>query len=122
MDKAVEISYRGIFANAGQICVAPSRVFVHESIHDAFLEKLVAKAKSRKVGNPLETGIEQGPQVNEAMFKRVINYIEIGKTEGAKLVAGGKPLGKKGYFIEPTIFADVTDSMRIAKEEVSSCI
>ncbi|CAD7092576.1 unnamed protein product [Hermetia illucens] len=118
LDKAAEISYRGIFANAGQICVAPSRVFVHESIHDAFLEKLVAKAKSRKVGNPLETGIEQGPQVNEAMFKRVINYIEIGKTEGAKLVAGGKPLDKKGYFIEPTVFADVTDSMRIAKEEI----
>lgn len=91
---------------------------MHESIHDAFVAKLVAQAKARKVGDPFEPGVQQGPQVNEAMYKRVLGYIEAGKKEGAKLEVGGNPIGDKGYFIEPTVFTNVTDDMKIAKEEV----
>ncbi|CAD7092579.1 unnamed protein product [Hermetia illucens] len=118
VNTAAVMCHNFICANSGQICVAPSRVFVHESIHDAFVAKLVAQAKARKVGDPFEPGVQQGPQVNEAMYKRVLGYIEAGKKEGAKLEVGGNPIGDKGYFIEPTVFTNVTDDMKIAKEEI----
>nr|GMC98197.1 aldehyde dehydrogenase family 2 member C4-like [Ipomoea batatas] len=96
--------------NKGEICVAGSRVFVQEGIYDKFVEKVV--------GDPFDPNVQQGPQVSKTHYERVLSYIEHGKREGATLLAGGKPLDRKGYFIEPTIFADVTDDMIIAKEEI----
>ncbi|CAD7092577.1 unnamed protein product [Hermetia illucens] len=118
VNTAAALCHNFICFNSGQICIAPSRVFVHESIHDAFVSKLVDQAKARKVGDPFESGVQQGPQVNEAIYKRVLSYIEVGKKEGAKLEVGGNPIGDKGYFIEPTVFTNVTDDMKIAKEEI----
>jgi len=100
-----------------QVCCASSRVYVHESIYDEFVAKSVARATARTLGDCF-SGAEQGPQVDEAQFKIVMGYIEAGKAEGAKLMCGGAPHGDKGYFVKPTVFADVTDSMKIAREEI----
>lgn len=122
MDEAVKIAHNAIFANHGQNCCAGSRTFVQENIYDAFVAKASAMAKARKVGNPFEDGIEQGPQVDDEMYNKVLGYIESAKQEGAKLEAGGKAIGSAGYFIEPTVFSNVTDNMKIAREEVSETI
>lgn len=79
------------------------------------------KAKERKVGNPFENGVIQGPQIDDEMFTKVLKLIESGKNEGAKLECGGKRFGNVGFFIEPTVFSNVTDNMKIAQEEVSPC-
>lgn len=118
IDTAVEISHFGLFYNMGQCCVAGSRVFVQESIYDKFLEAAAVKAKKRIVGDPFVTGVEQGPQVDQIQFDKILGYIQSGKSEGAKILTGGERVGDKGYFVEPTIFADVQDSMKIAKEEI----
>ena len=78
----------------------------------------MAKAKGRKLGNPLQTGTEQGPLVDDIQFKKVLGFIESGKREGAKVLCGGGRFGDKGYFVQPTIFGDVKDSMEIAREEI----
>jgi len=118
LDEAVGIAHLGIFSNHGQNCCAASRTFVQEGIYDAFVKKAAELAKKRKVGNPFEKGIQQGPQVDDEMFKKILGYIEAGKKEGAKLEAGGNRIGTTGYFIEPTVFSNVTDNMKIAKEEI----
>lgn len=118
MDEAVDIAHGAIFANHGQNCCAGSRTYVHEKIYDEFVKKSVEKTKARKVGDPFETGTEQGPQVDQQMFDKVIRLIESGKKEGATLQTGGKRFGNEGFFVEPTIFSDVQDDMTIAKEEV----
>ena len=118
LDAAVEGSFFGLFFNQGQCCCAGSRLFVEEKVHDQFVEKMLKKAKSQKVGDPFDPDVEQGPQVSEEQCDRILGYIESGKKEGAKLLTGGKRIGNKGYFIEPTIFADVNDSMQIAREEI----
>jgi aldehyde dehydrogenase (NAD+) len=118
LDEAVEGAHLGLFSNQGQICCAGSRVFVEERIYDRFIEKSVARAQKRIVGDPFDPGTEQGPQVDQAQFDRVISYIEIGQNEGATLACGGKRIGDRGYFIEPTVFADVQDNMKIAREEI----
>lgn len=118
VDVAVDIAHEALFSNHGQSCCAGSRTYVHEKIYDKFVEKAAAKAKARTVGNPFDEKVLQGPQIDEEMFTKVLGYIESGKQEGAKLLAGGKRVGNVGYFIEPTVFADVKDNMRIAKEEV----
>lgn len=118
MDEAVEIAHNAIFANHGQNCCAGSRTFVQEGIYDAFVKKAVAKASSRKVGDPFAKDTQQGPQVDDDMFKKVLGYIESGQKEGAKLEVGGKRHGTVGYFIQPTVFSNVTDNMKIAKEEI----
>jgi aldehyde dehydrogenase (NAD+) len=118
LDEAVEIAHNAIFANHGQNCVAGSRTFVHENIYEQFVSKAVAMAKTRKVGNPFEKGIQQGPQIDEEMFNKVLAYIEYGKQDGAKLETGGHRLGNEGYFVEPTVFSNVTDNMRIATDEI----
>lgn len=118
VDVAVDIAHEALFSNHGQSCCAGSRTYVHEKIYDEFVEKAAAKAKARTVGNPFDEKVLQGPQIDEEMFTKVLDYIESGKQEGAKLLAGGKRVGDVGYFIEPTVFADVKDNMRIAKEEV----
>lgn len=118
IDYAVETSHFALFFNQGQCCCAGSRTFVHESIYDEFVKKSVARSKCRKVTNPLEADCEQGPQVDQEQFDKVMELIDSGKKEGAKLECGGNRVGDKGFFIEPTVFSDVQDGMRIAQEEI----
>ncbi|MBS1890039.1 MAG: aldehyde dehydrogenase family protein [Actinobacteria bacterium] len=107
-----------IFNNAGQSCIAGSRTFVHEAIYDEFVKRAIAVAKGIKVGDPLNKETNQGPQVSKEQFDRVMGYIKKGQEEGAVIVTGGKRVGEKGFFIEPTIFIDVKDNMTIAREEI----
>ena len=118
MAEAVEGCHFALFFNQGQCCCAGSRLFVEAKCYDEFVEKSIARAKKRKVGDPFDPDTEQGPQVDEDQFDKIMGYIETGKKEGASLLAGGKRFGSKGYFIEPTVFADVQDDMTIAKEEI----
>jgi aldehyde dehydrogenase (NAD+) len=118
LDQAIEGSHFALFFNQGQCCCAGSRTYVEEKIHDEFLEKSVARAKRRTVGDPFDPNTEQGPQVDEAQFHKVMGYIEAGKKEGASLMYGGGRVGDRGYFIQPTVFAGVKDDMKIAKEEI----
>merc|ERR1712156_764155 len=118
IDQAVETAHFGLFFNMGQCCCAASRLMVEESIYDEFVEKSVARAKKRTVGDPYDPRNEQGPQVDKEQFEKILGYIEHGKSEGANLLAGGGPAADKGYFIQPTVFSDVTDDMKICKEEI----
>jgi aldehyde dehydrogenase (NAD+) len=118
LDAAVEGAYFGLFFNQGQCCCAGSRLFVEEKVHSQFVEKLLKKAKAQKVGDPFDMETTQGPQVSQEQCDRIMGYVEAGKKEGAKLLTGGKRLGERGYYIEPTIFDGVTDTMKIAKEEI----
>src|SRR5262245_57402088 len=118
IDAAVEGAYFGLFFNQGQCCCAGSRLFVEEKVYDKFVEKVTAKAKGRKVGDPFDMNTEQGPQVSQEQFDRVLGYIDAGKKDGAKMLLGGARVGDKGYFIQPTVFCDVKDEMKIAKEEI----
>lgn len=114
----MEIAHNAIFMNHGQNCVAGSRTFVQEKIYDEFVKRATAMAKARKVGNPFDEGVQQGPQINNKMMTKVLGYIESGKQEGAKLETGGNRIGTSGFFLEPTVFSNVTDNMKIAREEV----
>jgi aldehyde dehydrogenase (NAD+) len=116
--EAATLSHWALFSNMGQSCVAGSRTFVHEDIYDEFVKKATDLASSRKVGNPLLNGIEQGPIVSKVQFDKVMNYIKAGQDEGATIHTGGKQSGKEGYFVEPTVFSDVEDHFKIAKEEI----
>jgi aldehyde dehydrogenase (NAD+) len=118
MDQAVEGAHFALFFNQGQCCCAGSRLFVEDKCYDEFVEKSVARAKNRTVGNPFDKNTEQGPQVDNDQFNKVMSYIESGKQEKAKLLTGGKRVGDKGFFIEPTVFGDVQDNMKIAQEEI----
>ena len=118
MDEAVEGCHFGVFFNQGQICCAGSRLFVEEKIYDEFVERSVARARRRTVGNPFDAGTEQGPQIDGIQFDKVMSYIDSGRDEGAELLTGGKRTGEAGYFIEPTVFANVQDEMKIAREEI----
>ena len=108
----------GLFFNMGQCCCAGSRLFVEESIHDAFVERMLENVAGRKLGDPLDPSTEQGPQVDQAQFDKIMKYIGIGQEQGATCAAGGNRVGDRGYFIEPTIFTDVTDEMQIATDEI----
>merc|ERR1712178_331682 len=118
LDETVDITHFGLFFNQGQCCCAGSRIFVHEDIYDAFVEKAVARAKARTVGNPFDENNEQGPQIDEDQHAKILDLIESGKAEGAKLQCGGAAVDGPGFFIQPTVFSDVKDDMRIAKEEI----
>ncbi|XP_006894440.1 PREDICTED: retinal dehydrogenase 1-like [Elephantulus edwardii] len=118
LDNAVEFAHQGLFFHQGQCCVAASRLFVEESIYDEFVRRSVERAKKYVLGNPLTPGVSQGPQIDKEQYDKIIDLIESGKKEGAKLECGGGPWGNKGYFIQPTVFSNVTDEMRIAKEEI----
>jgi aldehyde dehydrogenase (NAD+) len=118
MDAAIEGAHFGLFFNQGQCCCAGSRVFVEEKAYDEFVDRSAARANARTVGDPFDPKTEQGPQVDDIQFEKVMSYIESGRKEGAKLVAGGNRAGDRGYFVEPTVFADVRDNMRIAEEEI----
>ncbi|HEU0124046.1 MAG TPA: aldehyde dehydrogenase family protein [Bryobacteraceae bacterium] len=119
---AVENVCNAAFFSTGQKCTATSRAIVEESIYDKFVEALAARTAKLKVGNGMEPGIDIGPAVDQGQLETNLKYIAIGKEEGARLVCGGNRLTggayDKGYFVEPTIFADVTENMRLAQEEV----
>jgi aldehyde dehydrogenase (NAD+) len=118
LDAAVEGAFFGLFFNQGQCCCAGSRLFVEEKIHDQFVDKVLKRTRAQKVGDPFDPETTQGPQVSQDQCDRIMGYIDAGKKEGAKLLIGGKRHGERGYFIEPTVFDDVTDNMKIAKEEI----
>ena len=118
MDAAVEGAFFALFFNQGQCCCAGSRLFVEGKIHDQFVEKLTARVKKQRVGDPFDMKTTQGPQVSQEQFDKVMGYIKSGKDQGAKLVTGGNRVGTKGYFIEPTVFTDVQDNHQICQEEI----
>ena len=118
MDAAIEGAHFALFFNQGQCCCAGSRVFVEEKAYDKFVERSAERAKKRTVGDPFDPNTEQGPQVDDVQFDKVMSYIESGKSDGARLVAGGSRSGDRGYFVQPTVFADVQDNMKICEEEI----
>jgi alpha-ketoglutaric semialdehyde dehydrogenase len=122
VDLAVDGAVWGAFGTTGQRCTASSRLLVHRKVYDAFLEKLVGRVKTLRVGNGLDEKVDMGPCVSEKQRETVARYVEIGKAEGARLVTGGTKLTSgalgKGWFHEPTVFADATATMRVAAEEI----
>ena len=118
MDQAVAGAFHAIYFHGGQCCTAGSRLFIEEKIKDEFVSRLAEKAGQRRVGNQLDEKTEQGPQVSQEQLDKILGYVELGQQQGAKLVAGGKRVGDKGFFVEPTIFDNVTDDMAIAKDEI----
>jgi aldehyde dehydrogenase (NAD+) len=118
LDSAVEGAHFGLYFNQGQCCCAGSRLFVEERVHDEVIDRLRERNEDRRVGDPFDPETQQGPQVDEAQFDKVLKYIDFGKKDGAKIVTGGGRVGEKGYFVEPTLFTDVKDDMRIARDEI----
>jgi aldehyde dehydrogenase (NAD+) len=118
LEAAVKAASAGIFFNSGQVCSAGSRILVHEAVYDEVVERLIVRANAVRVGNPRDRGTAMGPLVSSIQMKRVLDYIEVGQREGARLVAGGTRLGERGYFVKPTVFADVEHDMRISQEEI----
>uniref|UniRef100_A0A8C5NGU9 aldehyde dehydrogenase (NAD(+)) n=1 Tax=Gouania willdenowi TaxID=441366 RepID=A0A8C5NGU9_GOUWI len=118
LEYAVEQAHSGLFFNQGQCCLAGSRVFVEEPIYEEFVRRSVKMAKSKVLGNPLLPEVDQGPQIDQKHFDKIMDLIASGKREGATLECGGSAWGQQGCFIQPTVFSNVTDDMRIAKEEV----
>ena len=122
LELALEGVLWGAFGTTGQRCTATSRLILHEPIYDKFIEMLVERAKQLKIGNGLDESVDMGPVINEGQMNKILEYIEIGKNEGAKLILGGKRYTEgecsKGWFIEPTIFVDVQPGMRIFQEEI----
>ncbi|KAF5554610.1 aldehyde dehydrogenase (NAD+) [Fusarium mexicanum] len=122
LEKAAYWGHIGIMSNAGQVCTANSRIFVHEKVYDNFMAHFLKQVNGAKIGNPFNQDTTQGPQVNKIQQERVLRYIELGISEGASLVTGGNVFGNpdegKGYFIEPTVFTNVKDDMTIYREEI----
>ena len=118
IDKVVNATKVGIFSQAGQICSAMSRMIVHKSIKDEVLDKLSELAKSIKVGPGNEEGVDLTPVISEEQLQKVENYARSGLQAGAKAISGGNRVDRKGYFFEPTIYADVKPDMTIAQEEI----
>jgi aldehyde dehydrogenase (NAD+) len=122
LDLALEGVLWGAFGTTGQRCTATSRVIVQEGVYQEFATKLAARAQHLKVGNGLDENMEMGPQINRQQIETTEQYVEVGKTQGAKLALGGKrpagPAHQHGWFFEPTIFSDVDSTMRIAQEEI----
>lgn len=118
LDAAVKAAASGIFFNTGQVCSAGSRVLVQDAVYDQVVERLAARAKGVRVGAPSDRATAMGPIVSQAQMQRVLDYVDIGVKEGATLVTGGSRLGHRGYFVGPTVFADVGHDMRISQEEI----
>jgi aldehyde dehydrogenase (NAD+) len=122
LDEAVKGVVSGIFAATGQTCIAGSRALIHRPIHEKFVEKLLAMAKTARMGNPLDPATQIGPITTRPQYEKVLDYIKIAKEEGAVCRLGGTPAKRpecaEGWFVEPTIFTDVQPQMRIAQEEV----
>jgi acyl-CoA reductase-like NAD-dependent aldehyde dehydrogenase len=118
LDMAVRGASNGIFYNKGEVCTAGSRLFLEESAHDAFLDKLASHVGKLQQGDPLDPKTRLGPQVSEAQMRTILGYVDKGKAEGARLVTGGERPAGKGFFVRPTIFTDVANTMTLAREEI----
>lgn len=118
LEHSVESSHFALFFNSGQCCCAGSRTFVEDSIYDDFVHLSAERTKRRTFGNPFDLNTEQGPQIDAIQQQKIMNLIGSGVKQGARLMAGGNKPDGKGFFIEPTVFADVEDEMTIAKEEI----
>ncbi len=121
-ETAVDYALFGMFYNQGEVCSASSRILVEDTIYDRFMDAFIEKTRKIKIGNGMEDGVRMGPVISEEQMNTVLNYIDIGIKEGATLALGGKRMTEgeyaKGFFIEPTIFTDVTPDMRIVREEI----
>lgn len=118
LEKTVPNLLVGIFYNSGEVCCAGSRVYVQEGIYERVLEAFKAAAEGLKVGDPFDEETFQGAQTSQMQIDKILDYVKIGKDEGARVVTGGERLGDKGYFVKPTIFADVEEHFQIVKEEI----
>ena len=118
IDEAISWVNFGIYYNHGQCCCAGTRIYVQEGIYDKFVAAFKTRAEANKVGDPFHPETFQGPQVSQLQYDRIMGYIQSGKEDGATLVTGGDRHGDKGYFIQPTIFADVSQDMKIMREEI----
>lgn len=118
VENAVGGAILGNFYSSGQVCSNGTRVFVQKGIKDAFLKRLAERLAEAKIGDPLDEATNFGPMVSERQMQIVQGYIDKGKDEGARLVAGGNRLNREGYYLQPTVFAEVTDEMTIAREEI----
>ncbi|KAL4936898.1 hypothetical protein BDV06DRAFT_232940 [Aspergillus oleicola] len=118
LEEAIGWVNLGIFFNHGQCCCAGSRILVHEAIYDEFIELFKKRAEQNKVGDPFDPETFQGPQVSQVQYDRILGYVEGAKKAGAKVITGGGRHGSEGYYIQPTIFADVDEKMSIVREEV----
>jgi aldehyde dehydrogenase (NAD+) len=118
LDQAVKWAAFGLFFNHGQCCCAGSRIYVQSGIYDEFLVKFTERVKAIKVGDPFAPGVDQGPQVSQIQYDRIMGYIGSGKEDGATVHLGGDRVGAEGYFIEPTIFTNTKPDMKIAREEI----
>jgi betaine-aldehyde dehydrogenase len=118
LDNAVSGAILGNFYSSGQVCSNGTRVFVQTGIKAAFLERLTERLANAVIGDPLDDATNFGPMVSEGQMNIVLRYIDKGKAEGARLVYGGTRLDRDGFFLQPTVFADVTDDMTIAREEI----
>jgi aldehyde dehydrogenase (NAD+) len=118
LDEALAGAFHAIYFHGGQCCTAGSRLFVEEKIHGDFVQRLVEKAKRRKLGDPLEPETEQGPQVSQEQLDKILGYVDLGKRQGARLLTGGRRTGAKGFFVEPAVFDQVQDGMAIARDEI----
>ena len=120
LDAASRGALNAIFYNKGEVCAAGSRLFVEEPVKEEFLAKVADRAKKTTVGDPLDKNTRMGPVISKGQLDKVLEYVESGKKDGAKLISGGdRPANlSKGFFVNPTIFSDVKNSMRIAREEI----
>jgi acyl-CoA reductase-like NAD-dependent aldehyde dehydrogenase len=118
LDQAVPTSMMGVYFNSGQVCCAGTRIFVQRDRYDEVVDKLANFSKNVKAGDPFDQKSTIGPLVSQEQFDRVKGYLSVGAEEGAKVATGGRPLERKGYFVEPTLFSDVKNDMRIAREEI----
>jgi aldehyde dehydrogenase (NAD+)/phenylacetaldehyde dehydrogenase len=118
LDQAVPTSMMGVYFNSGQVCCAGTRIFVQRDRYDEVVDKLANFSKGVTMGDPFDQKSTIGPLVSQEQFDRVKGYLEVGKKEGAKVAAGGEARSGKGYFVKPTLFADVKNDMRIAREEI----
>src|SRR5215831_14741056 len=118
LEAAAKAAASGIFFNAGQVCSAGSRVLVQEGAYDEVVERLAVRAKTLRIGDPLDRKTALGPVISEKQMNSILDYVDIGQKEGARLVTGGERVGKRGYFISPAVFANVKHEMRISQEEI----
>jgi aldehyde dehydrogenase (NAD+) len=118
LDSAVNGVMAGVFAATGQTCMAGSRVLVENAVYDRVAELLVARARKMRAGDPLDAGTQLGPLASRAQLDKVLRYLEIGKSEGLKLLTGGRRMDRPGFFVEPTVFGDVANACRLAREEI----
>ncbi len=118
LDAASKAAAAGIFFNAGQVCSAGSRVLVQEKAYDEVVDRLMARAKSLRIGDPLDRATSLGPVISEKQMGTILDYVATGQKEGASLVTGGERVGHRGYFISPAVFANVKHEMRISQEEI----